>query len=462
MTQNADSIPNAIDGVLPLIGNTPLLRLRGFDTGPCELFVKLESQNPGGSIKDRIGLSMIEAAERSGALRPGQTLVEATAGNTGLSLALVAAQKGYPLTLVIPDKMSQEKIHHLRAMGAEVRMTRSDVGKGHPQYYQDLAATIAAEVGGYYVNQFENPANPRAHETTTAPEVHRQMGQKLDAIVCGVGSGGTITGMSRYFAKAAPEVEIVLADPQGSVLAGYVRTGQLGQAGSWLVEGVGEDFIPANCDLSRVSRAYTISDEESFLTARTLLRRDQILAGSSSGLLVAAAVRYCREQQEAKRVVTFVCDSGNKYLSKMFNDFWMRDQGFLRGPTRGDLRDVIARSQDQGSVVAIAPEDTLLVAYSRMKLYDVSQLPVLRDGEIVGILDESDLLVAIHEGEEAFSHRVDRHMTRKLVTVQVQTPLASLYPLFDRGLVVIVCDGTHFLGLITRIDLLNYLRRKFR
>jgi len=452
----------ALDSVLSLIGNTPLVKLQGFDTGPCELFVKLESHNPGGSIKDRIGLSMIEAAERSGKLGPGATLVEATAGNTGLGLALVASRKGYRLILVIPDKMSQEKIYHLRAMGAEVRMTRSDVGKGHPEYYQDVAARLAREAGGYYVNQFANPANPEAHENTTAPEIHRQMGGKLDAVVCGVGSGGTITGLSRYFARTLPDVALVLADPQGSVLADYVKTGAVGQAGSWLVEGVGEDFIPPVCDLSRVSEAITITDEESFLTARALLRNDGILAGSSSGLLIAAALRYCRVQSEPKRVVTFVCDSGNKYLSKMFNDFWMRDQGFLRGPLHGDLRDVLTRTQDQGSVIAVAPDDTLLVAYSRMKLYDVSQVPVLDQGEIVGIIDESDLLLAVHADEGVFRKPVREFMARNLITVGPETPLPSLIPVFDRGLVVIVCDGPHFLGIITRIDVLNYLRRKLR
>jgi cystathionine beta-synthase len=210
--------------VLALIGNTPLVRLSRMDTGPCELYVKLENQNPGGSIKDRIGLSMIEAAEKSGAIRPGAILVEATAGNTGLGLALVAARKGYKLVLVIPDKMSQEKVHHLRALGAEVRMTRSDVGKGHPEYYQDYAERIAKELGAYFINQFANPANPLAHEQTTAPEIWQQMDGRLDAVVCGVGSGGTLTGFSRYFARVAPNVELVLADPKGSILADYVAT----------------------------------------------------------------------------------------------------------------------------------------------------------------------------------------------------------------------------------------------
>jgi len=269
------AVVSARPGVLALIGNTPLVALRSFDTGPCELFVKLENQNPGGSIKDRIGLSMIEAAEESGAIRPGATLVEATAGNTGLGLALVAALKGYHLLLVIPDKMSLEKVVHLRALGVEVRMTRSDVGKGHPEYYQDMAQRIAGEVGGYYVNQFGNPANPRAHETTTGPEIWRQMDNRMDTMVCGVGSGGTITGLGRFFARHAPNVEMVLADPAGSVLAEHVRSGKMLAAGSWLVEGIGEDFLPPICDLSPVRHAYTVSDEDSLLTARALLRRKE-------------------------------------------------------------------------------------------------------------------------------------------------------------------------------------------
>ena len=453
---------SARSGVLALIGNTPLVRLESLDTGPCELFVKLESQNPGGSIKDRIGLAMIEAAEQSGTIRPGATLVEATAGNTGLALALVARRKGYRLILVIPDKMSQEKVFHLRALGADVRMTRSDVPKGHPEYYQDMAERIATETGGWYVDQFGNPANPRAHESTTGPEIWEQMGGRLDAVVCGVGSGGTITGLSRYFARVAPHVEMVLADPAGSVLAGYVATGKVGEAGSWLVEGIGEDFVPPICDLSRVRQTFTIGDEESFLTARTLLRDEGILAGSSSGTLVAAALRYCRAQPSPRRVVTFVCDTGSKYLSKMYNDFWMQDQGFLRGARQGDLRDLIARSHEKGAVVTVASGDDLLVAYSRMKLYDLSQLPVLEEERIVGMLDESDVLMAVSRDDAAFRRPVRDFMTSRLTTVPPDAPLESLLPIFDRGLVAIVCDGDRFVGLITRLDVVNFLRRQMR
>lgn len=319
------------DNVLDLIGNTPLLKVRRMDTGRCELFLKLENQNPGGSIKDRIGLSMITAAEREGKLKPGATLVEATAGNTGLGLALVAAQKGYKLILVIPDKMSQEKISHLRALGTQIVVTRSDVEKGHPEYYQELAERIAKETpGSFYVNQFANPANPEAHEKTTGPEIWEQMGHRVDAIVCGVGSGGTVTGLSRYFSRVSPETQFVLADPAGSVLAGYVRDGTTGKAGSWLVEGIGEDFIPPIADLSRVAGAYTVTDAESFAAARELLRAEGVLAGSSSGTLLAAALRYCRESKTPKRVVTFVCDTGNKYLSKMYDDDWLAGRGLPR------------------------------------------------------------------------------------------------------------------------------------
>lgn len=450
----------AAANVLELIGNTPMVAVTGMDTGPCQLFLKLENQNPGGSIKDRIAMSMIEAAERQGRLKPGGTLVEATAGNTGLGLALVAARKGYRLVLVIPDKMSREKIFHLRALGTEVVMTRSDVGKGHPDYYQDKAERIAAETGAVYVNQFENPANPLAHELGTGPEIFRQMQGDLDAVVCGVGSGGTITGLSRFFAAALPRVEFVLADPKGSILKQYVETGLFGEAGSWLVEGIGEDFVPPIADLSGVSHAYSIDDRESFATARELLRREGILCGSSSGTLIAAALRYCREQTRPKRVVTFVCDSGNKYLSKMFNDYWMLDQGFLPRETHGDLTDIIPRRHDQGATVTIGPYDTLQVAYARMKLYDVSQLPVVEDDRVVGILDETDLLLAIYEDERRFKEPVQVAMTTSVHTLPPSASVEELLPIFERGWVAVVADQGRLIGIITRIDLINHLRQK--
>jgi cystathionine beta-synthase len=450
--------------VLESIGNTPLIEVGRIDTGPCRLFLKLENQNPGGSIKDRIGKSMIQAAVKDGKLEPGGRLIEATAGNTGLGLALVAAQMGFRLTIVVPDKMAQEKIFHLKALGAEVLLTRSDVGKGHPEYYQDMAERIAGETGAFYVNQFGNPANPLAHETTTGPEIWEQMDHELDAVVCGVGSGGTITGLARYFAKVAPDAEMVLADPEGSILAHYVETGEVSsEVGSWLVEGIGEDFLPPVADFSRVKRAYSISDAEAFATAREVLAKEGIIAGSSSGTLIAAALRYCRAQTTPKRVVTFVCDSGNKYLSKMYNDYWMIDQGFIERDRHGDLSDLIARRHAEHATVVVKPDDTLLTAYGRMKLYDVSQLPVL-DGsdKVVGIIDESDILLSVMRCEDCFKDPVESAMVARIETVQADKEIDDLLPIFERGHVAIVLQGDRFLGLITQIDLLNHLRRRMR
>src|SRR6266403_188827 len=390
--------------ILSLIGETPLVEITQFDTGPCQLFLKLENQNPTGSIKDRIALSMIEAAEEEGKLEPGGTVIEATAGNTGLGLALVAGAKGYRVVLVIPDKMSQEKISHVRALGAEVRLTRSDVTRGHPEYYQDVAARLADEIpGAFYVNQFGNPANPLAHERTTGPEIWEQMRHDVNAIVCGVGSGGTLTGLGRFFNRVKPRrgIEMVLADPTGSVLYEYVKT----------------------------------------------------------GTLVAGALRYCRHQTQPKRVVSFVADTGNKYLSKMYNDFWMAEQGFIHRAPHGDLNDVISHRHEAGEVISVGPTDTLLTAFKRMRDADVSQLPVVdQSGRAIGILDESDVLVKVHRDSSHFNDAVKNAMTDRLETLPPDAKFNDLLEVFDRGRVAIVMDSDKFLGLITRTDLLSYLR----
>jgi cystathionine beta-synthase len=457
-----------VHGMLEMIGNTPLVQVTCFDTAGAELWVKLESHNPGGSIKDRIALSMITAAERDGRLKPGGHLIEATAGNTGLGLALVAALRGYKLTLVIPDKMGQEKVTHLKALGAQVIWTRSDVNKGHPAHYQDMAQRIARESGAFHINQFENPANPVTHELTTGPEIWAQTGGRLDAVVCGVGSGGTLTGLSRYFAKLAPEVEMVLADPAGSVVAGYVATGTVGIPGTWLVEGIGEDFIPPNCDVSRVSAAYVVDDAESFATVRTLLAKTGILAGTSSGTLIAAAVRYCRDRAGRPaanttgpvRVVTFVADSGAEYLTKAFRNEWLADQGLLPRPGFGDLRDIVARRAADAQIVAVGPDDALRVAYARMRLHDVSQLPVMDRGALIGIIDESDLLIAALANDLAFARPVHEIMTTKVETLRPDAPIAELVRVLGEGRVGVVVHNGALFGLITRIDLVNYLRRR--
>src|SRR3984893_1377655 len=448
--------------ILSMIGETPLVEITQFDTGPCQLFLKLENQNPTGSIKDRIALSMISAAEEDGKLEPGGTVIEATAGNTGLGLALVAAAKGYRVVLVITDKMSQEKISHVKALGAEVVLTRSDVTRGHPEYYQDVAARLAGEIpGAFYVNQFGNPANPLAHERTTGPEIWEQMRHDVDAIVCGVGSGGTLTGLGRFFNRVKPRrgIEMILADPKGSILYEYVKTGKLVESGSWAVEGIGEDFVPEIADMSLVTDAFEVDDEESFATARELLLKEGIFGGSSTGTLVAGALRYCRQQTQPKRVVSFAADTGNKYLSKMYNDFWMAEQGFIHRQPQGDLNDLISHRYEAGEVITVGPTDSLLTAYKRMRDSDVSQLPVVdQSGRAVGIIDESDILVKVHRDSTHFNDRVQNAMTDKLESLPPTAKISDLLGVFDRGRVAIVMDNNKFLGLITRTDLLSYLR----
>ncbi len=450
------------DSLLDMVGNTPMLRLRHLDTGCCELYVKLENLNPGQSIKDRIAVEMVAAAERSGALKPGGTIVEATAGNTGIALALIAALKGYRLVVVMPDKMSEEKVSHLRAMGAEVRMTRSDVAKGHPDYYQDVAERLSKEIpNSIYVNQFANPANPLAHERTTGPEIWEQMGGRIDAFVAGVGSGGTVSGVGRFLKSKDPKVQIILADPAGSILAPLVNEGRSVEPGSWLVEGIGEDFVPSILDLSLVSKAYTVTDAEAFETVRQLLVKEGVLAGSSVGVLLHAALRYCREQTEPKRVVTLICDSGAKYLSKMYNDFWMVDQGMLQRERTGDLRDLIARRHDRKEDFTLSPALPLAQAVKRMRMYSVSQMAVLDERDrVLGIIDESDILLALYRDRGSLQRPVGEFMTSNLETVPPTARPEDLIPIFRADRVAIVVDGDRYCGLITRIDLINWLRQQ--
>lgn len=448
--------------LLDLIGNTPMLEVTKLDTGKCRLLIKLESQNPGGSIKDRIALNMIEAAEKTGLLKPGGTIVEATAGNTGLALTLVGKQKGYNVLLVIPDKMSKEKIQHLRAMGADVRLTRSDVPHGHPEYYTDMAERLSQQIpGAYYVNQFDNDANSEAHFISTGPEIWEQTGGDIDAFVAGIGSGGTITGIARYLKSKGSKAEILLADPVGSGLAGIVNEGVPGPDGSYTVEGIGQNFVPDTADITLVDKAYSIPDSESIAVARELLLKEGVLAGSSSGCLIAAALRWCKEQTEPKTIVTFVCDTGAKYLSKVYNDTWLADQGLTERELTGNLSDLITRKYEKGDVVVVGPEDTIDTAFKRMRGSDVSQLPVIQDGRLVGIVDESDIVHLMNTDEitrkERFAKTVATAMTRDLDTIQVSESLDALIPLFDRDRVALILDGDTFVGIITRADLINHL-----
>ena len=336
--------------------------------------------------------------------------------------------------------MSKEKIQHLRAMGADVRLTRSDVPHGHPEYYTDMAERLAQQIpGGYYVNQFANDANSEAHVKTTGPEIWEQTGGQVDAFVAGIGSGGTITGVARYLKSRGSKAEIILADPVGSTLAGIVNEG-----------------VPVA--LAPLAQA---QDAEAIATVRELLLKEGILAGSSSGTLIASALRWCREQTEARTCVTLVCDTGAKYLSKVYNDAWLADQGLGERDIHGDLSDLITRKYEKGDVVSATAGDTLDTAFKRMRGADVSQLPIIDDGRLVGIIDESDIVHVMNTDaitrEARFKKPVGEVMTRDLDTLQVSEPLDALIPIFDRDRVALVLDGEQFVGLITRTDLINHL-----
>lgn len=307
---------------------TPLLKVKNINTGLCELFLKMENMNASGSIKDRIATSMIDAAEKDGSLKPGGTIIEATAGNTGISLAQVGAQRGYKVILVILDKVSPEKVAQLKEMGAEIVVANSKVPSSHPDNFKSVAARIAKENPSYfYADQFNNNANPLAHEQTTAPEIWQQMQKNIDSIILGAGSGGHLTGIGRFFASIKKDMEIVLADPYGSVLADIVNDTNCREDYSWKVEGIGHDYVPKTCDLSYASSAITVKDAESFAAARLLYKKENILSGPSTGAMIAAALQFCRAQTTPKRVVSFVYDSGENYLSKMYSDTWIDEQG---------------------------------------------------------------------------------------------------------------------------------------
>ncbi len=319
---------------------------------------------------------------------------------------------------------------------------------------------------GYFINQFANPANPLAHETTTGPEIWEQMDHDVDAVVCGVGSGGTLTGLGRFFAKVSPKTHMVLADPVGSILTPLIKTGKTIVAGSWTIEGIGEDFVPDNRrPVPGAKRVYSISDKESIEAARALLSKEGILGGSSSGTLLAAALRYCHEQTAPKRVVTLVCDSGNKYLSKVFNDHWVAEQGLSQRTLKGNLTDLISRRFDSGATVTVGPEDTLLTAYNRMRSADVSQLPVLVERRLVGIVDESDILAVDRRRQVGAQRRASprrfqgRNDGRRRAPCRSAPPCRPLCRSSSHNEVALVCDGDTFIGLITRIDLINHIRR---
>jgi cystathionine beta-synthase len=440
------------DTILQSIGKTPLVRLRRLAQGvPATVAVKVESLEPGGSVKDRVGLAMILEAERQGLLRPGGTIIEATAGNTGVGLAMVAAVKGYRCIFVLPDKMSSEKIALLKAYGAEVVITPTSVAPDSPDSYNGVADRLAREIpGAWRPNQFANLANPDIHYHATGPEIWEQTEGRITAFVSGVGTGGTISGVARYLKERKPDVKIIGADPEGSVLSG-------GSPRPWKVEGIGEDFVPKTFNSQLVDEWIRVSDRESFQVARDLARHEGILGGGSTGTNLAAALRYARRLTRDDLVVTIVCDTGRNYLSKFFDEAWLAANNLLSQEQPAHSVGDLLQTRGPRQLVTITPDASLAVAIDVMRSADISQLPVLQDGKSVGSIQEVTLARVLHDNTDPGQVTVGEVMARPLPTLDVGVHLDEAYRLLLAGNTgVLATANGKVLDIITRIDLVQY------
>ncbi|MBV8677842.1 MAG: cystathionine beta-synthase [Planctomycetaceae bacterium] len=438
--------------LLDYVGDTPLVRLRRLAEGlPVQVWAKVESANPGGSVKDRVGIAMIDEAERAGWLGPGGTIIEATAGNTGVGLAMAAAVKGYRCIFVLPDKMSDEKVRLLKAYGAEIVITPTAVAPDSPESYNGVADRLAREIpGAWRPNQFANLANPEVHYRTTGPEIWKQTGGRITAFVAGVGTGGTISGVGRYLKEQNPAIRVIGADPEGSVLSGDAPR-------PWKVEGIGEDFVPKTLNGQMVDEWVRVGDGESFHTARALARREGILAGGSSGTAVAAALRYARRLGPDDLIVALCPDTGRNYLSKFFDDRWLAEQHLdWDAPPPSTVGDLL-RTRGARPLVTVRPEDTVATAVEILQTTGFSQLPVVRDERAVGSIQEITLVRTLHDGGDPSRVAVDEIMARPLPQLEVGVHLDEAYRLLLAGNtgVLAVSEG-RVIDIITRIDLVHY------
>lgn len=446
------------DNILQTIGRTPLVRLNKVTDGmPVTLLAKVEYLNPGGSVKDRIGLTMIDDAEQRGLLHPGGTIVEATAGNTGVGLTLVAAAKGYRCIFVMPDKMSEDKVNLLRAYGAEVVITPTSVPPDSPESYNGVADRLAREIpGAYRPNQFANPKNPEAHYLTTGPEIWADTDGKVDVFVAGMGTGGTISGTGKYLKEQNPDIIVVGADPAGSILSGDSPK-------AYRVEGVGEDFIPATFNRQVIDDMVRVTDAESFIMARRLARDEGLLVGGSAGMSVAAAVKYARRLEPGKLVVVLLPDSGRNYLSKIFSDRWMQENGYLDHSAQKVTAGDVIGAKEFPTLIAISPHERTVEALLLMQHYGVSQLPVVEDGRVTGSLNEVTLIKLLHDGVDLQDKCIFEVMGSPLPQVDESIDVGEPYRLLlsGHGGVIVTRNGVAH-GFLARIDLANFWAAQYQ
>jgi cystathionine beta-synthase len=447
--------------IIEAIGNTPLVRLHKTARGvEPALLAKVEFLNPGGSVKDRIGLGMIEAAEREGLLKPGGTIVEGTSGNTGVGLAIAAALKGYKTIFVMPDKMSDEKIRQLRAFGARVVITPTAVEPDDPRSYYSVSRRLAEETpNAFLAGQYWNPANPEAHYQTTGPELWRQTRGRISAFVAGMGTGGTISGVGRFLKEQSPNIKIVGVDPIGSLLHHYFQTRELGPSHAYKVEGVGEDFLPSTLDFGVIDDVVQISDREAFTMTRRLVREEGLFCGGSSGLAMAGAIKWLRTTgahlTEDDMVVVLLPDSGSRYLSKVFDDNWMRENGFLEQASVADM--LTNRSRE---VISAGEDTSVEAAIRQMKTHGISQLPVLDGaGRLHGIIGEGDLLDYLLSGG-AMEHTIADLHAHEVATVDPDMSLDELTAVFGRSQAAVVVEAGQVIGIVTKIDVIDFLANR--
>jgi cystathionine beta-synthase len=453
----------AIEDITKAVGNTPIVRLNRVAAGiPAEVYVKCEYLNPGGSHKDRLARNMLRRAEEQG-LKPGGTIVEATSGNTGASLALLAAIRGYRCIFVMPDKMSQEKIAHLRAFGARVVVCPTAVEPDDPRSYYSVAKRLAAETpNSFYADQYHNPANPEAHYLSSAPEIWQQTGGDFDVFVAGMGTGGTISGCGKYFKEKNAGIQIVGVDPVGSLYYDFVKSGRITKAFAYKVEGIGEDFFPSTMNLSIIDEIVRVDDKECFLMTRDLTRLEGLFVGGSGGAAVAGALQYARQSAKAgQKVLVFLADGGHKYMSKIFNDDWMRENGFLDETTGiGTVRDLLVAKDRAGrELVTAAPTSKVREVIDTLKSRGISQLPVVEKGKLRGIVAEVDLLRHLVSGHKTLDSPIDELIEGDYATVTPNTKLELLQSVLADAKVAIVEDADQVVGIVTKIDLIDFLAR---